>query len=346
MSGSGKNDAIDLCDDEDDDVVIVESKKPKKDAEVVFVKRQQQQQQQGPKKKEAGPMLMEGEAEALRRGEARSWEVRPSRNFDPSDVGDSHFRRCESQFKRQLGSAANQYALKEVRYVCNPALVRRFEEKAREYDRRFGAKQHTQLLAFHGTSKANVESILRQGFRMDKVGSTTDPGYFGAGIYFSEIAATSIHYAQGSNQLLLCRVLLGKPFRLSSVQTGRGLQPGYTSHVTDAQGTEVVIFHEAAMLPVYVLSFAAQHNARLPGSVLVPGDTSLGQNAAGVPVLPLAGDAAADDHGAALAGAGGKRRSSAGRLQNSARAGRGDTSNAAKALRGLFRAVKKPKHSS
>ena len=38
------------------------------------------------------------------------------------------------------------------------------------------------------------------------------------------------------------------------VQNGAGLKPGYTSHVADAKGSEVVIFDEAAMLPLYVVN--------------------------------------------------------------------------------------------
>ena len=44
--------------------------------------------------------------------------------------------------------------------------------------------------------------------------------------------------------MFLCKLLVGKPF-LAPLQQGRGLQAGYTSHVSDASGSEVIMFDEA-----------------------------------------------------------------------------------------------------
>jgi len=231
-----KSEVIDLCGSDDDDGAAASPPR-------------------GGRSESASAPLMEGEAAALRTGRVKSWEVRPSRDFDPGNAGDFHYRVCEAQFNRMLGAGSAHYKLVSVRYVCNPRLASQFERRKKEYDRRFGPSKHTKLLAFHGTKKENVDQIISEGFKLEKVGSTTDPGYFGKGLYFSEFASTSVGYCYGGDQLLLCRVLLGRPYKLSTVQMGRGLEPGYTSHMTDAQGTEVVIFREDCVLPNYVLTF-------------------------------------------------------------------------------------------
>jgi len=36
---------------------------------------------------------------------------------------------------------------------------------------------------YHGTTKSSAEQILKEGFKIEKVGSRSDPGDFGEGIY-------------------------------------------------------------------------------------------------------------------------------------------------------------------
>lgn len=69
----------------------------------------------------------------------------------------------------------------------------------------------------------------------------------------------SIPYCQGGTQMLLCRLLLGKPYLMKGMKTGCELAAGYTSHVSSKDGQEVVMFDESAMLPVYVVHFKARH---------------------------------------------------------------------------------------
>ena len=136
-------------------------------------------------------------------------------------------------------------------------------------------RRSTILFAFHGTRKHNVESILGSGFKVAKVGSTTDAGYYGAGIYFSEQMAMSQGYNSGNDGMFLCKLLVGKPFH-SPQQHGRGLEPGYTSHVADPSGSEVIIFDNDAMLPCYVVRMhtyaghaaAYAHAAKAPKEAL------------------------------------------------------------------------------
>ncbi len=192
--------------------------------------------------------------------EVRRWPLSRSRDFEGvsgegsgnTDPSDLHFRAAESQFLRT--APPGQYEIVRVEYVCNPALADRFERKRRDYDARFNGN-HTKLLAFHGTSLKNVDGILKNGFKLSKVGSTTDAGFFGAGTYFSEHASMSIAYCRGSSQMLLCRLLLGKPYLMKTMKTGCKLASGYTSHMSSKDGQEVVMFDEAASLPVYIVHF-------------------------------------------------------------------------------------------
>ena len=90
---------------------------------------------------------------------------------------------AESVWCRGGGDASR---IRSVEYHYHPILEARWHAKKREYDRRFGVGGHTVLFAFHGTPRRNVESILRDGFKLSMVGTTTDAGDFGAGLYFSE----------------------------------------------------------------------------------------------------------------------------------------------------------------
>ena len=127
-----------------------------------------------------------------------------------------------------------------------------------EYIKRFDGEENiNRRLLFHGTpNAANIRSIVRGGFLLSKVGSTTDAGFYGRGIYFSEHTHMSMAYTRGVGSMLCCEVLIGKPYK-APLKTGASLhQPHkYTSHVSDASCQEVVIFDMHAILPRYVVHF-------------------------------------------------------------------------------------------
>ena len=182
----------------------------------------------------SGRPLLPGEQEARRQLQRRSWTLRASRSTDDTPE-ESHFRFAESAWCRGGGQAAQT---ESVEYHFSPQLEAAWHAKKAEYDARFGAGNHTILFAFHGTRPANVDPILSNGFQVSKVGSTTDAGYFGAGIYFSEQLQHSQCYNNGNGGMFLCKLLIGKPYQCTQ-QNGRGLEPGFTSHVSDAGGAEV-----------------------------------------------------------------------------------------------------------
>ena len=174
-------------------------------------------------------------------------------------AGEDHVRRTESQYFRMLRAvpAANMVAPEAVEYCYQPRLVAAFEAKRVEFDARYGRGGHTEVLLFHGTPKsANVESIVTGGFDMSKVGSTTDEGYYGAGAYLSELTSVSLAYAHSCGKMLMCRVLLGKPYLVDINSeldlSGKPCVRGHDSHVVDLNFSEVVIFDSAQILPCYI----------------------------------------------------------------------------------------------
>ncbi len=210
-------------------------------------------------------------------------------------AAENHYRRAESQFFRCLSAAPSPAApsLKSVTYVFNPPLVARFEAKKAAFDAAYGRGKHHTVLLFHGTPKKSaIDGIVANGFDMARVGSTTDAGFHGAGAYLSELTDMSVEYSGGNNQLLLCRVLLGRPYRLRLDEVagmafmGKPAKRGYDSHVTDASFSEVVIFDAAQILPCYVLQLqragrrAGAHAGMLPLTGVLDGGLAAGGAAA------------------------------------------------------------------
>jgi hypothetical protein len=105
-----------------------------------------------------------------------------------------HFRICESQFHRWNNSQTN-YSLTSAEYIVNPALVKNFIETKQKLAKKHGflLESMKPLLLFHGTNDSNMESILKTNFLISKVGSVTDMGWYGKGIYFSEFPLVLFH---------------------------------------------------------------------------------------------------------------------------------------------------------
>jgi hypothetical protein len=205
-------------------------------------------------------------------------------------AGEDHYHRAESQFFRCLhsGHVAGGAKLDSVEYVFNPQLVARFEAKRAAFDAKYGRKGHSTVLLFHGTPKdSNMESILADGFDMAKVGSSTDAGFYGAGAYLSEMTDVSLNYGGRLGKILLCRVLLGKPYLLQGYAAakqsfmGKPAKPGYDSHVLDMNFSEVVIFNSAQILPCYVLHLAAAGKPHAAAAMAAFGGLMAGAAAGG-----------------------------------------------------------------
>lgn len=181
-------------------------------------------------------------------------QLTPSRTFDPNDQMQMHFRVAESHFNRLLGRGGS-VKLAKVEYVINPKLIKAFDQQRDQFKKR-GIPSDI-VLAFHGTkSRAVVDNIVENNFDPAKIGSATDAGWWGRGFYFSEFPDVSIGYGGGQN-MLLCQLLPGKAFDVSTRMDGQPLKRDFNSHrlAPNAQGygQELIIDNPNQILPCYIL---------------------------------------------------------------------------------------------
>eukprot|EP01083_Nonionella_stella_P131008 397757_1 len=211
--------------------------------------------------------LQTKEKEAMQTGKTFRCKLELKRKL-VGDSADIHFRTCESQFMRScrnMNAAANgrNQTIKEVEYIYNPKLIQKFETKKKALMTKNNCTKNELniVLAWHGTSAANLDGIVENNFSLAKLGASTgDKGYYGAGIYFSEFANVSQGYGDA---LLLCKVMLGKEYQMNAAnsrQDGRALEVGYDSHVVvngigsnNQYGQEVVIYDVDQVLPCYIV---------------------------------------------------------------------------------------------
>ena len=100
-------------------------------------------------------------------------------------------------------------AIERIDYIKNLQLEEAYNHQKAIFQRE--NKEIKEMLLFHGTAVANVDSILRSNFSLDhpfdKDNDKENESVFGEGIYFSDMPAISLMYGNG---LILCKVLLGE----------------------------------------------------------------------------------------------------------------------------------------
>jgi len=129
-----------------------------------------------------------------------------------------------------------------------------------------------QLCNFSSTG-CYICSIITGGFRLDKVGATTNFSRFGSGIYFSASSSKGADYSRISTNkkqvpnasiygLLVCKIMVGKAYSYTNDNTTITQPPqGYHSVLGEASRSgslninEVVIYNENAICPRYVIVF-------------------------------------------------------------------------------------------
>jgi hypothetical protein len=138
-------------------------------------------------------------------------------------------------FANSLVTLSPTQAVAGARFVIVPALLERYHR----YGRAHNAQR--ELLVFHGTNAAAVESIMNTGFAISKVGAACDKGRHGRGRYFSEGAGIPIvHKREDSNGILLCLARPGKIYRVdpnSNALYGQPCMLGFDSHSRWCKGT-------------------------------------------------------------------------------------------------------------
>jgi len=203
----------------------------------------------------------QGEVEALRKKSLVRYPLLRTNVFD-CDAEHIHFRMAESQFQRQGSTTyggGGSYRVSSVEYIVNPTLVAKFNQCKIDLAQKHGflVDSMKPLLLFHGTSEVNMENIIKTNFLLEKVGSSTDMGWYGKGFYFSEYPGMSISYSRGNPYLLICLVFVGKAHRMEQVQTGCAKVDGFDSHVSPDGSAEVIIFNPDQVLPCYKVKYEA-----------------------------------------------------------------------------------------
>ena len=141
----------------------------------------------------------------------------------------------------------NNKEVASIDIVQNTALEQQFCAKKQEF--LTCGVSSKEILAYHGTSSVNIDSILRDN--LDPTRAAAHGRKHGDGCYFSEFPKTSIDYGDG---LILFRVLPGKE------HDGSGTQPipadchsKRVSRDIDGYGDMLIITDAAQFLPAYVI---------------------------------------------------------------------------------------------
>lgn len=117
-----------------------------------------------------------------------------------------HFYVAASQFYKMLQRKSMSIA--SIEYLVNEKTLETFNSKKKFFEenkRGLNSKGNVkELLLFHGTDAANVDSIVEKNFIIDAVPTHKRKAMaYGRGIYMSEHPETALKYG---DQLLLCRV--------------------------------------------------------------------------------------------------------------------------------------------
>ncbi|KAL1716561.1 hypothetical protein EV715DRAFT_275002 [Schizophyllum commune] len=217
---------------------------------------------------------------------------------------------------RQLFEKGSNCKVKRFHWIVNYELERRFEEARVKLREIMGCEPEEKQL-FHGTSAANIESILNEGFRIGGVGKhrITNGTALGYGIYLAQDGMTSMGYAAGADRIFACRVLPGRVTHDLAESKRRPTQAVGSGQYESYNNNNVyVVRHTALVLPCYMIEWdndelyrnvTAQHNQIM---ALAGGANGLANNPYATNNLNAVNDLnAADDYnafmGALLSGA-------------------------------------------
>ncbi|XP_046848921.1 NFX1-type zinc finger-containing protein 1-like [Xenia sp. Carnegie-2017] len=154
--------------------------------------------------------------------------------------------------------------------VTNLTLEKNFESAK---SKAFGDYIDTKV---YDTSTKNLESIVREGFKMPpaKLKPPNTPGMFGEGIYFSTDSSKSAQkiYTKGHQTLLLCQVMLGKTLTVKEADytlnkkklRSQNCDSVYAPRGTAVINDEFVIFDPNQALPQYIVQFSNSKNVLPP----------------------------------------------------------------------------------
>jgi len=184
-----------------------------------------------------------------------------------------HFYVAAYQFYKMLQRKSMSIA--SIEYLVNEKTLETFDSKKKFFEEnKRGLNTEgkvKELLLFHGTDTANVDSILENNFAIDAVPTHKRKAMaYGRGIYMSEHPETALIYG---NKLLLCRVLPGEVERLERNQSSNRGQMSSTHDSKEVssgsflrnKGVIHVIKDETQILPYCILHLNGGHyNGKTP----------------------------------------------------------------------------------
>ncbi|GAB5364075.1 hypothetical protein AAMO2058_000938300 [Amorphochlora amoebiformis] len=174
--------------------------------------------------------------------------------------GSSAFNMVNQKFSRESGS----FCLVKLEAIKSPIRYGAYMYKREVFREELGKFLNEQWL-WHGTSEKIVLNIAHQGFLRQFLGSATDYGFYGCGIYFAPNAGTSCSYARagsdGLRRMLLCRVLVGQYHKGYQGLKQPKAKPGskYKPHECTVDNvynpSEYVIYQDDQAYPEFLLTF-------------------------------------------------------------------------------------------
>jgi len=171
------------------------------------------------------------------------------RDFNPDDPLENKFRLAKGHYLSVSGQHASP--IQSIEYVENRTLMENFERKKSEF--RAEGKDTKEYFLFHGTNNVNVDSILKDNFRMDLAGRNGQA--YGRGIYFSEKTDIPNKYMNGTRKtLLLCRVLLGREFLGSQLDIPKGFDSKSVQPDQENRANINIVKEVDQILPCFVLN--------------------------------------------------------------------------------------------
>ena len=171
---------------------------------------------------------------------------------------ESHFRRMAFTKDRHISLPPEDAEISSIDIVINKVLERKFEATKRSF--RTQGISDKEILAYHGTDPANVDSILKDNLQLVYAKRQV----YGSGNYFSEFPSVSLKYGKA---LLLCRILPGKEYVNSTLYVD--IPQGYNSKkvrpqqdnsgasLANLSGEMVIIENSDQILPFFVIHRAS-----------------------------------------------------------------------------------------
>jgi len=188
------------------------------------------------------------------------------------------FSKVCTKFYETMSKAQANFSVIEVGVIVNTKLKKNFSKKKMEINA-YHNQEMKEDWGFHGTTRDSIMKIAQNGFLLpdelkalskaqtkskksnsqpkhQKPIDLLDDGYYGKGIYFTTFSDYALWYSEerNSDQVLLSKLLIGKPYRCDQRMDGLGLMKGYDCHVSP-KGNEIVLFSKEQILPRYIITF-------------------------------------------------------------------------------------------